>query len=111
MNADDFAAKLKAYRKENFLTQEQMAKLLGLSANHIGTLEQGKKRPRASTMAAFEELMRRTGPPEQRDANPTDPMSEEEVALYSQLWRELKCLEPQQEKELLEMFSRILDWI
>lgn len=111
MTAEEFGPKLKEYRKENFLTQEQMAGLLGLSTNHIGTLELGKKKPRASTMAAFEELIRRKSRAEWTTADQTDSMSGDEVELYTRLWEALKRLEPQQEKELLQMFFRILDWL
>ena len=108
MTAGEFGSGLRAYREAHFLTQKQIAALLGLSPNHISALEHGKKQPRASTIAAFERLTRKD---ESTEPVWSDGMSEDEVKRYTLLWRELKRLEPQQEKEILTMFFRILDWL
>ena len=56
---ETFAMRIKQYRKEHFMTQRQLADLVGISVNYLGTLEKGKKRTRASTIANFEEAVQR----------------------------------------------------
>lgn len=108
MTAENFGEKLREFRKENYLTQKQMAELIGLSPNHIGTLENGKKKPRASTIAAFEELVRKRS---WKQPGATDIMDEDEMAIYTRIWRGLMSLEPEREKEVLQMFAQILEWL
>ena len=109
MTSENFGECLKTYRKEHFLTQEQMAERLGLSANHLCTLERGKKHPRPSTIAAFCKLFGNgTAKWEGRTAEREGDSPE---VLYAKLWRELKQLEPQKRKELVEMFARLIDWM
>jgi len=46
----------KKVRKDNELTQAQLSEVLGVSAGHIGTIEQGKTRPSHELMEKIVEL-------------------------------------------------------
>lgn len=107
---EKFGQKLKQYRKEHYMTQKQLADLIGVSANHIGTLENGKKKPRASTIAAFEEAIQKQ---EWTEAVLEDLTFREtdQMAVYTQIWSELKRLDPEKERDVLETFFHILDWM
>lgn len=101
---------MREYRRKNFLTQKQLAELTGLSSHYIATLEKGKNKPRASTIAAFEEAVNRENLRAWQLRNCTKAMGKDEIELFTRLWRELRRLEPQKEKEVLAMFIRILNW-
>lgn len=111
MTEENFGETLKQYRKENYLTQKQLANMIGLSPNHIGTLENGKKKPRASTIAAFEEAVKKKSWKTGCSPENIELMGEDERLAYEQIWRGLKRLDPEREREVLEMFYRILDWL
>ena len=46
----DYAARIKEYRKDKGLTQEELASLIGVSAKTIGRYEQGLTEPSADTL-------------------------------------------------------------
>jgi DNA-binding XRE family transcriptional regulator len=52
----DVAPVLKAFRKENDLTAEEMAGKLGIARMSLYRLESGKVRPRRSTMQRMREI-------------------------------------------------------
>lgn len=103
-----FGAKLLEYRKAHYLTQHQMAELLGVSANHIGVLERGRKNPRPSTEAAFAQLC---GWREERRFHEIKPMTNEELVAYNHMWQRLNRMEPRRRKEVLGVFMKILGWM
>lgn len=109
--AENFGERLRTYRKENLLTQKQMADLIGVSVNHIGTLENGKKKPRASTIAAFEEVVGKSNWKNWRQLGEAESMENNEMMVYSQIWKGLKSLDPEREREVLDTFTKILDWL
>lgn len=111
MTAENFGEILRQYRREHYLTQKQLADLIGLSPNHIGTLESGKKKPRASTIAAFEDAVKQRSRETWYPSDDFMKMEEAERQAYEQIWKGLKRLEPKREKEVLEMFFHILDWL
>lgn len=111
MMEENFGKILRQYRKEHYLTQKQMADLIGLSPNHIGTLESGKKKPRASTIAAFEEAVKQKSWKTWYPSEELGNMREDERKAYEQIWKGLRRLDSEREKEVLEMFFRILDWL
>jgi transcriptional regulator with XRE-family HTH domain len=45
---EKFGEKLRALRKREGLSQEQLANMLGIHRSHIGKLEQGHKTPNAA---------------------------------------------------------------
>ncbi len=98
------------YRRKNFLTQKQLAELTGLSPHYITALEKEKKKPRASTVAAFEEAVNRENLRAWQLRNCTKAMGKDETELFTEVWKELRKLDPQKEKEILAMFIRILNW-
>lgn len=53
-----FAALLRALRAAANLTQEELAERAGLSAQAIGALERGRRKPRASTLGYLVEALR-----------------------------------------------------
>ena len=106
---ETFAMRVKQYRKEHFMTQKQLAELIGLSVNYIGTLESGKRKPRASTIAVFEEAVSRWEVREKRleimfDRDGTDRVN------FLKLVERLRLLDPEEANDMLALFHHILDW-
>ena len=110
MAEEMFGERLYRYRKEHYLTQKQLAQMIGVSANHIGTLERGKKKPRASTVAAFEDAIKENRRKIWNDAGNEGGLDEEELQVYDQIWQRLICLEPEREKAALETLFYMLRW-
>ncbi len=105
METKTFGERLLEYRTEHFLTQRQMAQLLGVSPNHIGVLEHGLKQPRASTEAAFARLTSKKQWEKFSEATPMNPEEEEACRTISE---KLAAMEPEYRKEVLEVFLQIL---
>ena len=104
MEVNSFGSRLHEYRRTHFLTQLQMAQLLGISPNHIGVLERGLKKPRPSTEAAFAQL---SGYQPLVHYDEQEPSEKEALEL---LCTELGRMEPEHRKEILDVFRRILMW-
>ncbi|MBQ8814760.1 MAG: helix-turn-helix transcriptional regulator [Lachnospiraceae bacterium] len=110
MEADSFGERMKEYRKAHYMTQKQLADMIGVSTNHIGTLEKGKKKPRASTIAAFEDAIQKNDWVGSAQGK-LKLIEADRMAIYAQIWKGLKHLEPDKEREVLETFFRIIDWL
>ncbi len=102
-----FAERLVAYRRSHYLTQKQMAELLGLSRNHIGVLERGLKMPRATTMAKFVDL---SGKRELRRIGDSKPLTESELETFKAIWDGMCKLSALQRAQILSVFKTILLW-
>lgn len=101
--------RVKQYRKDHFMTQKQLAELIGISVNYIGTLEKGKRKARASTIAAFEEAVQRYEI-EKKRLEMMNVRGEEDRLKYMKVLSELKKLDPETAKTVLERFYCVLDW-
>ena len=104
---ETFGNQLRRFRKEHLLTQQKMASLLGISTNHVGVLERGIKKPRASTEAAFARLSGINGNQRMRLNDKTDLRHEEMDEL---LWKRLCELDEKRRAEVIDIFFRILEW-
>ena len=102
-----FAERMVAYRASHCLTQKQMGELMHLSANHIGVLERGLKKPRPATKAKFLEL---SGKREIRPLGDSRPMSQKEIAVYEELLEGLGKLSVKRRVEVLAVYRYILKW-
>ena len=102
-----FAERLVAYRASHCLTQKQMGELMHLSANHIGVLERGLKKPRPATKAKFLEL---SGKREIRPLGDSRPMSQKEIDVYQELLDGLGKLSVKRRVEVLAVYRYILKW-
>lgn len=101
--------RVKQYRKDHFMTQKQLAELIGISVNYIGTLEKGKRKARTSTIAAFEEAVQRYEI-EKKRLEMMNVRGEEDRLKYMKVLSELKKLDPETAKTVLERFHCVLDW-
>ena len=102
-----FAERLVAYRASHCLTQKQMGELMHLSANHIGVLERGLKKPRPATRAKFLEL---SGKREIRPLGDSRPMSQKEISVYEEILEGLGKLSVKRRVEVLAVYRYILKW-
>lgn len=102
-----FAERMVAYRASHCLTQKQMGELMHLSANHIGVLERGLKKPRPATKAKFLEL---SGKREIRPLGDSRPMSQKEIDVYQELLDGLGKLSVKRRIEVLAVYRYILKW-
>ena len=110
MDAADFGVRMKEYRKAHYMTQKQLADMIGVSVNHIGTLEKGKKKPRASTIAAFEDAIQKSDWVGSAQGK-MKLIEADRMAMYTQIWKCLKVLDQDKEQEVLETFFQIIDWL
>ena len=106
MDTVSFGENLIEYRKSHYLTQKQMAKLLGLSTNHIGVLERGIKQPRTSTITAFMKLKEKQA----RTFGEGKPMTETEIIELNHLWRMMSDMSPELRREILHVMKHIAKW-
>ena len=53
----DYAARIKTYRKDKGLTQEELASIIGVSAKTIGRYEQGLTEPSADTLFSLTDAL------------------------------------------------------
>ena len=102
-----FAERMVAYRASHCLTQKQMGELMHLSANHIGVLERGLKKPRPATKAKFLEL---SGKREIRPLGDSRPMSQKEIDVYQEILDGLGKLSVKRRVEVLAVYRYILKW-
>ena len=102
-----FAERMVAYRASHCLTQKQMGELMHLSANHIGVLERGLKKPRPATRAKFLEL---SGKREIRPLGDSRPMSQKEISVYEEILEGLGKLSVKRRVEVLAVYRYILKW-
>ena len=105
MSEEWFGEKLKAYRREHYLTQEELGRQMHISTSHISALERGLKCPRLSTVQAFNRLQ------EAKEWDRFDIISEltdEEFVSYMNLWQRLRRLDPQREREAMIAFMNLL---
>lgn len=107
MEEKSFAERLTNYRKSHYLTQRQMAALLGISTNHVGVLERGLKIPRASTAARFAEL---SGRRELRSIGESKPLNETDLENFKILWDGLGAMSALQRAEVMAVFKAIVKW-
>jgi transcriptional regulator with XRE-family HTH domain len=57
VNKNDFPNRLKQLRKQNNLSQSQLAKLVNLHYNHIGRYERGQSRPTSDALSRLAEAL------------------------------------------------------
>lgn len=105
MNNETFGDRLKKYRESHHLTQVQLGKLMHLTSGHIGTLERNEKRPKASTVLAFQCL---TESEEWQQFEVVKKLTEAEFVTYMQLWRQIRRLGEDKKKAVLITFLNIL---
>ena len=105
--APEAAERMVAYRASHCLTQKQMGELMHLSANHIGVLERGLKKPRPATRAKFLEL---SGKREIRPLGDSRPMSQKEISVYEEILEGLGKLSVKRRVEVLAVYRYILKW-
>lgn len=57
----DYAKKIKEYREKELLTQQQLAKLLGVGLANVSRWEQGHFEPTLETKRKLRELFKKAG--------------------------------------------------
>lgn len=105
MNSENFGKQLKEYRKKHHLTQYQLAEKMHISGGHVSALERSEKSPKMATVRAFQAL---------EEADDWDrfaiikELTDREFIAYMNLWRRMRRLGPEKERQVLHIFLNIL---
>lgn len=105
MNNETFGERLLKYRKSHHLTQLQLGKLMHLTSGHISSLERNIKKPKASTVLAFQCL---TESEEWQRFDIVKELTDAEFITYMQLWQQMRRLGEEKKKEVMTAFLNIL---
>lgn len=108
MRLADFGQRMKMYRKEHQMTQEQLADVLNVQTKHISFLETGHRNPSPELQKKMEDLIMADELGEAMIRR-EKILSEEEVMVQIKLYHKLCKLHPVQREKALEMIYQLLD--
>lgn len=105
MSEEWFGEKMKTYRSEHHLTQEELGRQMQISGSHVSALERGLKQPGFSTVQAFRRLLESD---EWDRFDILGELTDEEFTSYMNLWQRLRRLGPQKERETIAAFMKLI---
>jgi len=108
MRMFDYSAEIKAYRKRQDMTQEELAEILGVQAKYISLLENGKRSPSGKLQKKMEELILAEDL-KKECAGEEMPATDNEVELQMRIFRKLSRLQPVVREQAVDLICQILD--
>ena len=108
MKLTDFGQTMRKYRMRHGMNQKSLGRLLGVKANHISLLENGRRDPSPSVQRKMEQLLLQD---EWGKAllQESKMISDEDMELMMSLYRKLCRIHPSNRHSCIDLISYILD--